>query len=58
MGDGGAGLDESIPIDAEHAAFSRRVKEPGWEELEPKFMLTPAHLRDAMVSWGRRGTVD
>lgn len=48
MGVGGGGLDESRPADAAHAACSRRVKEPGWEELEPMFMLTPSHLREAM----------
>ena len=53
MGAGGGGFDESIPIDAEHAAYSRRVKQRGWEELTPKFMLTPNHLREAMTEWGR-----
>lgn len=57
MGEAGCGLDESNPVDADHAAYSRRVKEPGWEELEPMFMLTPDHLRDAMVDWGRNGEV-
>ncbi|MBD3942197.1 hypothetical protein IF188_10870 [Microbacterium sp. NEAU-LLC] len=56
MGEGGAGLDESNPVDAAHAAYSRRVKEPGWEELEPMFMLAPAHLRAAMQHWGASGT--
>ena len=55
VGEDGAGLDESVPVDADHAAFARRVKEPGWQELEPMFMLTPAHLRDAMSGWGRTG---
>jgi hypothetical protein len=58
VGAGGGGLDESIPIDADHAAYSRRVKQPGWEELTPKFMLTPNHLRDAMAEWGRTGTTE
>ncbi len=52
MGEDGGGLDESIPVDADHAAYSRRVKEPGWEEIEPMFMLTPRHLRAAMEQWG------
>jgi hypothetical protein len=52
--DAGA-LDETIPVDADHAEFSRRVKEPGWEELEPFFMLTPDHLRDAMQRWATTG---
>lgn len=55
VGNESSGLDESHPVDAEHAAFSRRVKEPGWEELEPMFMLTPAHLLQAMTTWGRSG---
>jgi hypothetical protein len=55
MGEDGGDLDESPPVDAAHAAYSRRVKEPGWEELEPMFMLTPAHLRDAMRAWGTSG---
>lgn len=58
MGEDGGGLDESNPVDAAHAAYSRRVKEPGWEELEPMFMLTPAHLRDAMQRWGGSGRVE
>lgn len=58
MGAEGAGLNESNPIDAAHAAYSRRVKEPGWEELEPMFMLTPAHLRGAMHAWGTSGIVE
>ena len=49
------GLDESIPIDADHAAYSRSVKEPGWEELEPRFMLTPNHLLEAMKHWAATG---
>jgi hypothetical protein len=55
VGDDGGGLDETYQIGADHAAFSRSVKEPGWEELEPKFMLTPAHIRDSMATWGRTG---
>lgn len=54
-GENGSGLDESNPVDAAHAAYSRRVKEPGWEELEPMFMLTPTHLRAAMERWGSSG---
>src|SRR5699024_11517843 len=56
-GEDGGGLDESNPIDAAHAAYSRRVKEPGWEEIEPMFMLAPDHLRDAMRQWGETGAV-
>lgn len=48
MGEGGGGNDESIPVDADHVAYSREAKEPGWEELEPRFMLTPTPLLDLM----------
>ena len=56
-GENGSGLNESNPIDADHAAFSRRVKEPGWEELEPRFMLTPQPLREAMQEWTQTGEI-
>ncbi|MFC4242640.1 DUF6176 family protein [Gryllotalpicola reticulitermitis] len=58
MGVDGGGNDESIPIDALHVEYSNRVKERGWEELEPKLMLTPDHLRAAMVQWARTGATD
>ncbi len=58
MGEDGGGLDESNPVDADHAAYSRRVKEPGWEEIEPMFMVTPAHLRAAMEQWGATGRAE
>jgi hypothetical protein len=51
-------LDESAPLDARHAAYSRRVKTPGWEELTPKFMPTPQHICHAMTHWGRTGSTD
>jgi len=57
VGEEGSGLDESNSIDADHAEYSRRVKEPGWEELEPRFMLTPDHLRDAMQQWALTGRI-
>lgn len=57
-GENGSGLDESHPVDAAHAAYGRRVKEPGWEELEPMFMLTPSHLRAAMEHWAASGTAE
>lgn len=58
MGGDGSGLDESHPVDVAHAAYSRSVKEPGWEEIEPMFMLTPAHLRESMQRWGRSGLAE
>lgn len=53
MGTEGSGLDEEQSIDATHAGYARQVKEPGWEELTPKFMLSPAHIRSAMISWAK-----
>ena len=58
MGSESGGLDESRPLDALHAAYSRRVKQPGWEELTPVFMLAPGHISEAMARWGRTGSID
>lgn len=58
VGVNGGGLNESNAVDAAHATYSRRVKEPGWEELEPMFMLTPSHLRDAMQHWAATGSAE
>lgn len=56
MGEDAADLDESIPVDADHAAYSRSTKEPGWEELEPRFMLTPTPLLELMKQWAATGS--
>lgn len=53
-GAGGAGLDENIPIDRDHAAQSRRTKEPGWTEAEPQVLLVPGPVREAIMSWAVR----
>ena len=58
MGTEGGGLDTSNPVDAEHEAYAKRTKERGWEELQPLFMLAPAHITSALQHWGRTGTVD
>ena len=58
MGTEGGGLDTSNPVDAEHEAYAKRTKERGWEELQPLFMLAPAHITIALQHWGRTGTVD
>ncbi|NQD42109.1 hypothetical protein FQA45_15895 [Glutamicibacter halophytocola] len=55
MGTDGVGLNEEHAIDATHASYARQAKEPGWEELTPKFMLTPDHIRSAMLSWANSG---
>jgi len=53
-GASGAGLDEDIPIDRDHAAQSRRTKEPGWTEAQPQVLLLPGPVRDAIMSWAVR----
>jgi len=50
-GPAGAGLDESVPIDRDHVAYGRQVKEPGWEEAVPQFFLAPDPVRQAILSW-------
>ena len=57
MGTAGGENDESLPMGADHGAYSRRVKQPGWEELTPKFMLTPNHIGEIMTHWARTGSI-
>lgn len=57
FGDSGGGLDpETSDVDREHIEYGRRVKLRGWEELEPKFMLAPDHIREAFERWCADGT--
>lgn len=58
MGRNGGGLDTSNPVDAAHEDYARRTKESGWEELTPKFMLAPEHLRRSMIRWGETGITE
>lgn len=46
-------LEESqlTPIDRDHIAFSRRCKEPGWDEMELEVLLVPEPVRQAMRAW-------
>jgi len=53
-GAAGAGLDEDIPIDRDHAAQSRRTKKPGWTEADPQVLLLPGPVKDAIMSWAVR----
>lgn len=55
MGLEGGENDESIAVDADHVAYSRRAKEPGWEELEPRFMLAPSQLLNLMKRFAETG---
>ena len=52
------GLDLSNPVDAEHDAYARRCKEPGWEELRPVLLLTPRPIRPVLEAWARDGRVE
>jgi hypothetical protein len=54
FGSAGRGLDLSVPIDRDHDAIGRRVKEPGWVEAEPQFLLMPGPVREAVLNWTMR----
>ncbi|MGO2037089.1 MAG: DUF6176 family protein [Brevibacterium sp.] len=54
----GGGNDESIAVDSDHIAYSKRAKEPGWEELEPQFMLAPNQLVNLMKRFAETGHGD
>ena len=54
FGPAGKGLDESIPIDRDHVEIGRRVKEPGWVEATPQFLLMPEPVRRAVLDWALR----
>ncbi|ASU81796.1 hypothetical protein CDO52_02430 [Nocardiopsis gilva YIM 90087] len=50
-GEGGGGLDADRPIDRDHAAYARRAKIPGHERAEPRLLLLPEPVREAIMSW-------
>lgn len=54
----GAPLDIDSQLDADHLAYAMRVKEKGWEEFEPMFLLAPTHIIQAMGQWGRTNAAD
>ena len=56
VGEGSPGLDTSNPVGAAHEAWARQVKERGWEELTPMFLLAPPHILEALTSFGRSGS--
>lgn len=58
VGVDGSENDESIAVDADHVAYSRRAKEPGWEELEPRFMLVPSEFLNLMKRFAETGQCD
>lgn len=53
-GEGGAGLDASVPIDRDHIEIGDRVRLPGWVEAEPQLVLMPAPVRAAVLDWALR----
>ena len=53
-GEHGAELDESLPIDRDHVAQGRKVKEPGWVEAEPQVLMLPDPVREAVLNWALR----
>jgi hypothetical protein len=55
-GENGSFDEQSGSLDADHAAFSRECKEPGWELLTPQFLLVPDAVRAAIVLAGNQGT--
>lgn len=55
IGEGGAAMDTESQLDRDHLEYMRRVKEPGWEELQPMFLLTPDHIRHDLAKWGATG---
>lgn len=55
VGEGSAGLDTSIPVAAAHEAWAQQVKERGWEELTPMFLLAPPHILTALTRFARTG---
>jgi hypothetical protein len=54
-GEGGSFDEQSGSLDADHAAFSRECKEPGWELITPQFLLVPDAVRAAILRAGRQG---
>ena len=53
-GEHGAELDLSLPIDRDHDAQARKVKEPGWVEAEAQVLMLPDPVRKAVLDWALR----
>jgi hypothetical protein len=53
-GEHGAGLDLEVPIDRDHVAQGRKVKEPGWVEAEQQVLMLPDPVREAVLGWALR----
>jgi len=53
-GEHGADLDENLPIDRDHVAQAKKVKEPGWVEAEPQVLMLPDPVREAVLNWALR----
>lgn len=51
-GEDSPGLILNNDLDREHERFARATKLPGWEELQPRLLLCPPSVRDALVAAG------
>jgi hypothetical protein len=52
QGAGGASTEDSpFEIDRAHRAFAERVKLPNRPEAEPRLLLLPEPVRDAVMRW-------
>ena len=43
------GLMLDNDLDRAHEAFARETKHRGWEELQPRFLLCPENVREALI---------
>lgn len=57
-GDGGGELTAEHPLDRDHAAYSERAAERGWEELEPRLLLVPEPVERALLESAGVGSAD
>lgn len=55
IGTDSAGLDTSTEVGAAHLEFAMAVKERGWTELAPRFLLGPQPVLDALAHFARTG---
>jgi len=50
-GDGESVESSTHPLDVDHLAFDRNVRERGWTVGEVQLLLAPAAIRAAIASW-------
>jgi hypothetical protein len=55
----GEAVDTSThPLDADHLAYDRRVRQPEWMTAEPQLLLLPGPVRTAVERWARVPSAD